>query len=311
VGINQTDHFHYATENARLFPRDPQIARIGWQLDPETSSCTGFQPVDMLNTKNNKTALHGQLGYPVHAHCWILVDRVIGFGLVEANLKIFLKAIEQFWTENPELWERAPWKKCGYEADSDPNPTLYFSEFTSEPETETHDPYTLSVWENPAIVSRVQEIIEQATRDQKTESHSRRSLSSVVSQIPLDIAIQIVEFTKRASIANTRNMLAAFGWRLPDSYWKSCCKMDLIFEYDDLHKTNSPVDWQLIGLATEELMEDPNWERNIGLGTRRWIFHYLKQVKTIFLDLLERVKTEPKLLNEPSPGRYHLRKRLL
>lgn len=87
--------------------------------------------------------------------------------------------------------------------------------------------------------------------------------------------------------------------------------MNLIFEYDDLQKTDSPVDWQLIGLATEELMEDPDWERNIGLGTRRWIFRQLEQIKTAFLDLLERVKTEPELLNEPFPGRYHLRKRFL
>lgn len=265
----------------------------------------------MLDPQKIKTAPHGQIGYPIHAHCWVLVDRIIGFGLVEVNKKIFLKAIKQFWTENPRLWLRAPWRNCGYEVDSDPDPVPDFSGYTSEPESESHEPYALPVWENPVIVPRVQEIIEQATLSQKTESNSRQSPPSVVSQIPLDIAIQIVEFTKRASTTDTRNLLAAFRWRLPDNYWKSCCNMDLIFEYDDLQKTNIRVDWQIIGLATEELMEDPDWERNTGLGTRRWIFHQLEQIKTRFLDFLERVKTEPGLLDEPFPGRYHLRKRFL
>jgi hypothetical protein len=251
------------------------------------------------------------------------VDRIIEAGLVGANLKLFLIAVEQFWAENAELWERSPLKRVGYEPDSDPDPDPDPDDYISETESEVlsellngYDPedwdeHRLPVWENPAIVPRIQEIIEQATRESHSDSRPRRTTSSLISHVPLDIALQIVEMTKLDSIKDTGNMLAAFGWRLPDSYWKSRCKMDLIFEYTDLQKTNSLVDWQFIGLATEELMEDPTWKRNTGLGTRRWIFRHLEQIKTIFLDLLEQEKLTPGCLIEPARRKFPLRKRLL
>lgn len=158
---------------------------------------------------------------------------------------------------------------------------------------------------------KIQEIIEQATRESHSASRPRRTPSSLVSHVSLDIAMQIVELTKLISIKDTRNMLTAFGWRLPDNYWKIRCKMDLIFEYADLQKTNAPVDWQFIGLATEELMEDPTWDRNTGLCTRRWISGYLEQLKNIFLDLLEQEKSNPGCLPEPARRKCPSRKRLL
>jgi hypothetical protein len=218
---------------------------------------------------NKKISRAEQIGYAVHAHCWILVDRIIGFELVEDNLKIFLNTVEKFWAENVELWRRDPWYEPG-----------------SPVSSRTSDSLDEPTWENPAILPRIQEIVEKAIRQPYADSQSRQTLSSAVSHIPLDIAIQLVEWVKLISVADTRNMLTAFGWRLPDSYWKRFCKMDLIFEYSDLKKTNLPVNWQLIALATEEIMEDPEWDRNTGLGTRRGIFRYLGQMKTIFLNFL-------------------------
>lgn len=240
------------------------------------------------------------------------MDRIIGLELIKADLKLFLIAVERFWAENPELWGKNLLKRVGYEPDSDQY------EYGSETEREVlierdferRDQRRMPIWENPTIVPRIQEIIEQATQSH-SESRPQRTPSSLLSHVPLDIAIQIVEFSKVAGIGDTRNMLAAFGWRLPNSYWKSRCKMDLIFEYADLHKTNCPVDWQFIGLATEELMEDPIREHNTGLGTRRWIFRQLEQIKTIFLNLLEQEKLNPGCLIEPARRKYPLRKRLL
>ncbi|KAI7968502.1 hypothetical protein EIK77_006521 [Talaromyces pinophilus] len=146
-------------------------------------------------------------------------------------------AFEQFWAENAELWDRDLLKRVGYEPDSDPYPDPDPDEYASETESEVlsecdwefRDRHKLPFWENPTIVPKIQGIIEQATQSH-SESHPQRTSSPLVSHIPLDIAIQIVEFSKLAGIGDTRNMLAAFGWRLPDSYWKSRCKMDLIFE---------------------------------------------------------------------------------
>ncbi|KAH8692887.1 hypothetical protein BGW36DRAFT_385411 [Talaromyces proteolyticus] len=60
----------------------------------------------MLKPEKYKTA--EQIGYSVQAHCWALVYRVIGIRLVETNLKLFVKAVEQFWMTNIELWMLPP-----------------------------------------------------------------------------------------------------------------------------------------------------------------------------------------------------------
>lgn len=279
-------------------PRDPRKARIGnarWQ-NPVRAACTRFRPVDMLNPDKNKTA--EQIGYTIHAHCWILVNRVIGIGLVETNLKIFVKAVERFWMENLELWNLDP-----FDDESIPVPDRPVRAASSDEPSAT--------WGNPAIVPEIQGIIEQATRILHTHCHSQRMWSSVVSQVPLEIAIQIADMAKLASITDMRNMLAAFEWRLPDSYWQSCCQMDLIFEYDDLRKTNNPVDWQFLGLATGELLEDPKWYNKSGLRTRRRTFQLLGQIKSVFLNLLEQENMEPGSLSEKPHRRYPLRKAFL
>ncbi|KAH8697259.1 hypothetical protein BGW36DRAFT_261942, partial [Talaromyces proteolyticus] len=121
-GITQTILFDFLNDVPHL-RRDHHKARTGWRrVNPEASSCTSYWTADILNPDNNKTAPVEQIAYPIHAHCWVLVDRVIGFGLVEANLKIFLVAVEQFWAENAKLWCRSPLKEVGYETDSDPDP---------------------------------------------------------------------------------------------------------------------------------------------------------------------------------------------
>ncbi|EED13557.1 hypothetical protein TSTA_098140 [Talaromyces stipitatus ATCC 10500] len=101
-------------------PCDPRRARIGRpRVNPKISSSTPFWTAAILNPDNNRKAPVEQLGYPVHAHCWILVDRVIGFGLVEANLKIFPRLIKLFWTENVKSWCRESWKYVVHGRDSD------------------------------------------------------------------------------------------------------------------------------------------------------------------------------------------------
>lgn len=174
-----------------------------------------------LNPENNKTALAQQIAYIIHPHCWLLVGRVIGFGLVEANPKTFLTAVERLWAQNAGLWCKEPWKVVWYEIDSNPNQRLKLGRYVMA--CDDDNPNRIPVWENPAVVPRIQKIIQQATR----KAHANRRSRGTLPGIPLDIAIQIVELTKLSSIKDTRNMLAEFGWRLPDSYWKKhSCKMN-------------------------------------------------------------------------------------
>ncbi|KAH8703912.1 hypothetical protein BGW36DRAFT_444468, partial [Talaromyces proteolyticus] len=274
-------------------PRDPHKARIGDANNlAYRSLCTRFQPIDMYRSGKNKNAK--QIGYIVHAHCWLLVGRYIGIEIITENLKIFVKAVEQFWTQNIHLWMTAPYNK-----DIE---LVERSEDDGDVESSDDDYIPVRAWRNPAIVPEIQTIIEQATR----VVHQSQP-TTTMSWIPLDIAIQVVEITRLASATDTQNMLAAFGWRLPDSYWQSCCDMELIFEYGDLRKSNTAVDWQFLVLETEKLSEDDDWCKRSGLRTRRRIFQFLPQIRSIFLDMLEQDRKDPGSLSG-SGARFSLRK---
>ncbi|CEL06878.1 hypothetical protein ASPCAL10048 [Aspergillus calidoustus] len=45
-----------------------------------------------------------RFGYPVHAHCWMLVDHVIGLGIVEKNLRAFCETLYEYWSKHAQHW---------------------------------------------------------------------------------------------------------------------------------------------------------------------------------------------------------------
>lgn len=84
-------------------PRDPHKARIGEPYNnPVRSACTRFEGANMFNPEWNPKDVK-QVGCAVHAHCWLLVDRVIGMELLDAHLAIFVKAVVRFWVQHPEI----------------------------------------------------------------------------------------------------------------------------------------------------------------------------------------------------------------
>jgi hypothetical protein len=81
--------------------------------------------------------------------------------------------------------------------------------------------------------------------------------------IPVELAIVIVELVRVSctdrleGVRDTRNMLAAFQWRLPDAYWISRSNGHLKFEMqrDALDRN---VDWEKICLDIEEMWLSSN-----------------------------------------------------
>lgn len=210
-----------------------------------------------------------QIGYPVHAHCWVLLDHIIGSKLVEVNLKTFVKALKQFWQANSEIWNlRVSYElENGLPNTSDDQDCMRF----------------VDTGGNPAIVPEIQLLIEQATHiPPRDDCPQQRLQQSVASQIPLEIAILIIETISRISTKDTENVLSAFGWRLPDRYWQSRCKKDLIFEFDYLIQADKPVDWQYLCLRAEEVLKD-----HYALKSRDRILRLLRRIKEVFLNMLE------------------------
>lgn len=284
-------------------PRDPQKARIGdvTKIPSNGKGFDRFLHVNMQRPELNDR--NGLLGYMVHAHCWVLLDRVIGHALIKGNLKIFVDAIQNFWMKNRALWNHMQfdynYDDPFYSARKHLRET---SQFTGCPcrgrpriehECEIDPIRYVDMTKNPVIVPEIQSLINRAVRDHSKDDVLRRPQQAIVFDIPLEIAMMTVNimyndiYYSQASIDDLRNMLTAFRWKLPDSYWKRRCKKDLIFEVDDLIRSrNQTIDWQFLCLGIEELLLTDGWYDNGGLKNCGRTLKLLKGLKGVFLKMI-------------------------
>lgn len=98
------------------------------------------------------------------------------------------------------------------------------------------------------------------------------------SNIPLDIKILIMGYL---SPKDAENMLTAFQWVIPDSYWQSRFPRTLIFEIESLIASSKYLDWQYLCLQAQSLLETSHELRN-----RRRILNILEGTKRIFYEML-------------------------
>lgn len=245
------------------------------------------------------------IGYTIHVPCWLLLGRIIGHDVIQNNLRCFILAVEGFWRENNSLWETTlihsdeenecyelgqHWlqdtptiHKQPSEGDSD-----YELPFPSENNTKKpwHEPG------NPYRIPAIRELIEKACQVKPDDSY-RAFQNPWVSRIPIEIAMMITEIIYRsqkhsqARINDTRNILDAFQWELPGSYWRSRCNPDLVFEIDDLARSGATVNWAYLCLGLEELLLDEDWYCNSGLNNRGRTMSLMRKIKTRFLTLLD------------------------
>lgn len=221
-----------------------------------------------------------ELGYAVHAGCWLLIDRILGGATVKENLQVFKRALRQFWIEGED--ERHTL--------FDPPPDYNLYHPISRLSGRGTQP--VSVNQDPVCVVEVQYVIERATCSNINHGRQRQKLSGVP-HVPLEIAMLIVDTIYHDygysldGIADTRNLLVAFQWDLPVSYWQSRCKRDLIFEVKDLIDGGVSVDWRELCLGLEELLFDEEWYGTSGLRNRGRIFGMLRRIDEIFRSILE------------------------
>ncbi|KAK2755790.1 hypothetical protein FQN54_005940 [Arachnomyces sp. PD_36] len=281
-------------------PRDPQKARIGHGLEmfDHLGEVDQFLLADMFLPELSDR--QGLLGYLVHAHCWVLVDRVIGLKLVERELRLFVEAIRQFWKEKHDLWGllriNINYEDAFYPAYNRLRKTRQIAASSGRRNLKR----CVDTSKNPVIVPELQTLINRAVSGHSTNDYvPLRSQHAAVFDVPLEIAMMIVGilykyiYYSQASINDLRNMLTAFQWKLPDSYWQSRCKKDLIFEVDDLIRSNDQaVDWQFLCLGIEELLLKKGWYDYGGLKNRGRTLHLLQGIKNIFL---EKIKQQDEL----------------
>lgn len=177
-------------------PHNPQKARIGDAKKNPNPLFAHFHMANMLQQDRNREKGR-QVGYTVHAHCWVLVDRVIGHELMERSLGVFVKAVEKIWKRNSHIWGLSQFDD-DYDDDS-----FYTFPAIQERFGRTHSIRKVDLWLNPVNVPEIHRLIERAIRNGPKDDSStllfspslqqqNQSESSFI-QIPLEIAVLIVD----------------------------------------------------------------------------------------------------------------------
>ncbi|KAJ5800484.1 uncharacterized protein N7518_002552 [Penicillium psychrosexuale] len=268
------------------FPRSPNQARIGSQLDDI------FMPKYTANLLGELGAARvspegpdpywppeERPGYLVHAHCWALFDQLIEGGItrIEANLDIFVQAAQHFWQKD-RLRDtqdfRTRWSEMPSNSDSPGQ---------SDSEIKRALRNLREICQNPLFVLKLEEAI------QRNQKRGKVHLHTGFRNFPLDLAMLIIDTVCPADntaieIQNARNLLEAFQWTLPDSYWQKRCDCSLLFEVKKLKKAKTQLDWQALGLDLISLLVED--EFTSCLRNRERVLLYMDHIKRRFIELV-------------------------
>ncbi|KAL3481082.1 hypothetical protein BJX99DRAFT_254060 [Aspergillus californicus] len=226
-------------------------------------------------------------GYPVHAHCWLLVDQVIGTGIVKENPAIFIDAVKSYWTAN----KKDPPGRYLKHANTDCRYSWRGASGRAPKASCRHEIHQPG---NPFHIPEV-EALKKLTLDQgPTEQRRRQQQQSPwLTSVPLEIAVMLIDTIyygkqyTRARAKDSANLLRAMGWKLPDSYWIARCRYHMPREVDLLREAGSVTDWAAFCLGLEERMLTCHWYCGSGLKLRCEIFQRLDIMKDMFFQGLQ------------------------
>ncbi|RLL95926.1 hypothetical protein CFD26_100431 [Aspergillus turcosus] len=287
-------------------PRDPKRAFIKNLALDENHWNADFHMANLFGRDKNREAGE-RIGYPIHPHCWLLLERFVGHDLIMLNLHAFVRAVKEFWKRNKKHWGifldhvsvDGVWYKNGTPC------THWLKEPRACTSAEDCDHLAMLAmqeefreWHTPGSPFRIpdiQRLITQNIHPQKDNSgQGQCGIQSPVVCLPLDIAVMVVDLIYETQphcqqrIDDIRNLLEAFRWRLPNTYWQARCNTEILFELDDLIKAGTAVNWSGLCLGIEELLVDDNWYCNSGLENRARTLKLLNGIKEGFLRRLNK-----------------------
>jgi hypothetical protein len=282
----------------RPVPRNPHRASIqNLELDEDHWNAD-FHMANLFEPDWNREA--GEpIGYPIHPHCWLLLDRFVGHDLIMSNLPAFLRAVEGFWRKNKKHWGIFLGHLC-YDGLCKNNNGPYWpaEQRPCTPELCAEDLEEITQWHDPGSPLRIldiQRLITQNVLSQRDNpGQGQKTVQPPVSCLPLDLAVTIVDLIYETRprcqqrIDDIRNLLEAFRWILPHTYWQARCDTQLLFELDDLIKAGTAVNWSGLCLGIEELLLDNDWYCNSGLNNRARTLNLIHGIKEEFVHLLNR-----------------------
>ncbi|KAL2004700.1 hypothetical protein VTN00DRAFT_3228 [Thermoascus crustaceus] len=206
-------------------------------------------------------------GYPIHAACWDIIERVIGPRVAEYEDHLAL--LTKQWVRN----------LAGYD-------NLTYAEWAPAHTDPTH-------------VEEVSDIIEKSISRcarKKTKTKTRRwrpcldpnhsyieehlkSPSGL--RLPANIEIRYL-ILDNLDYADAQNAFRAFGWRVLKGCFQRRFPRDLVFEIEQLKTPVPEMDWEFFCLEVERLMESSEVLLN-----RQRIFRIVRGAEEMFADRVE------------------------
>ncbi|KAJ5177797.1 uncharacterized protein N7500_000496 [Penicillium coprophilum] len=258
-----------------IVPINPNMARIGGRKHNLRHDDVFTQFYAAAINRQPSQFKNENIGFVVHAHCWVLLNHVIPTTLVEREMEKFIHAAQEYWHES-KLWGSN---------DSRLRLAKYCDLLHPYPGSNAPFKYGCDIYKNPLIVPEMHKAIDRARKTEKNHIRPRDN------SIPLDIAIIVAELIcpidyTPADLMNTRNMLAAFQWTLPDGFWKRRLKEeDILFELELLRKANYPIDWQSLRLDLMALVSNRHWYHFSGLANRVRVLGFMTAIASNFLNM--------------------------
>ncbi|KAJ0413850.1 hypothetical protein BJY00DRAFT_319412 [Aspergillus carlsbadensis] len=297
---------------APVVPTDPNRARLSGRPKHANDWNTEFLPIDPFHWDHGCSKDGRPYGFAFHADCWLLLGRALDAETVERDPGVFALAMARLWKDLVYAYRwgrnlahftgRACFKRgfCGVpglelrevdrvqqRADEERRPT-----WPDGPRHTSRSPFNIPEIREvvASATARAAETKTKTTSQAKPAGHRQPHLdssprSSPATNLPLEIALEIIDAIANSNrppltglpcdpIQDTRNILAAFHWDLPDSYWIKRCSPALVFEDEDLRRSGTPVGWAALCLRLEALFDDPHWYCVGGLRRRRDILDF-------------------------------------
>lgn len=261
------------------------------KFDNDDRDSDWFIPeLNFLNSKNENLYPRGHV---VHAHCWILIERIIG-PEAENNLELLLKICRERFHQNPyDIHEyRDPETN---EPTSQPttrwwNPMQSLSSLDSDV---SKDPRQSIPLRDPLNIPEIERLINHSAQNKAREVTKRKSrkwscfvtdsssLSTErlrsswyyqVTELSCELVFLILD--NLSCHTDIRNALVAFNWKVPEVYWKSRMPTNLIFELQGEQRLE--LDWKFLCLGIRRLMEQPN------LQNRKRVIELIEEIRRRF-----------------------------
>lgn len=181
-------------------------------------------------------------GWPFHAHCWTIAEKVLGPKL-EDNLELLIAAIRSKWEDEQLL-----------------NEAVRMAAWVRESSSEADE---IRVWNS--LVASSDPLAGRDVVELLCESHNQQQISSIdprcsvatagngkhITTVPHDIQTMVLDCIHYTSV---RVALAATGWHIDDTYWRGRMPRHIMWELNEVDH-NAQIDWKYLCLKAEEMVD--------------------------------------------------------